>query len=114
MKDGRKRRTPRPPPHLSPASRKWWTSVAANWDLEAHHCLLLTSACEALDRVAAAREQVAADGLFTRDRYGQVRPHPALRVEAENRVLFARLLREMALDDSAPESRPPILAGYRR
>lgn len=114
MKDGRKGRKPRPPGHLSLAARKWWTSVAKNWELEQHHYLLLTSACESLDRVAAARQQIATDGLFTRDRYGQTKPHPALRIESENRVIFARLVRELCLDDSAPESRPPILPGYRR
>ena len=112
MKDGRKKRKQRPPAYLSAASRKWWKAVSENWELEPHHYLLLTNTCEALDRVSAAREQVALDGLFTRDRYGQSKPHPALRIEAENRTLFARLLREMALDDSAPESRPPMLPGY--
>ena len=109
MKDGRKKRKQTPPGYLSPASRRWWRSVADDFDLEPHHFLLLTNACEALDRIEAARQQVATDGLFTRDRYGQTKPHPALRVEAENRTLFARMLRELSLDNAAEDSRPPGL-----
>ncbi len=103
-----------PPKHLSPTSRKWWAEVSAAFELERHHELLLTGACECLDRIEEARAQIAKDGAYVTDRYHQVKPHPAHRIEAENRTLFARLLRELQLDKPVDESRPPMLSGYYR
>jgi len=50
----------------------------------------------------AAREVLAAKGLTTSTRDGGEKLHPAARVEAESRIAFARLLRELDLDVTAP------------
>ena len=103
----------KPPSYLLPATRKWWASVVEDFEMEPHHRLLLTAACEALDRVTLAREAVAVDGAFFTDRHGARKPHPGLIVERDNRTLFARLLRELALDVDAPDApRPPQIGGY--
>jgi P27 family predicted phage terminase small subunit len=101
---------PKPPKHLRPATRKWWSSVVQDYELEAHHLRLLTLAAESWDRVEAARETVKTAGMFYTTKAGEPRRHPAVQIEHDAKIAFARLLRELALDVSAPgESRPPML-----
>lgn len=59
-----------------------------------------------------AREQIAADGITVPDRYGVLKAHPAVAIERDSRLAFARLLRELALDAATPDSRPPRTADY--
>jgi len=101
----------KPPLHLSVNSRKWWSQVAATYELEPHHIKLLTMAAEALDRAEEARETITREGAYYEDRFGQPKKHPALSVERDARIQFARLLRELALDVAAPDApRPPSIA----
>jgi phage terminase small subunit len=102
---------PKPPPYLRPDTRKWFQTVARDFDFEPHHFRLLTSAGEAWDRCQEARERLAKDGAYVEDRFGQLKAHPAVAVERDSRIAFARLLRELALDVDAPgENRPPAIA----
>ena len=105
----------KPPKHLSESSKNWWISVCDSWELENHHRLLLTACCEALDRAEQARQAVANDGAFFTNRHGEIKPHPGLATERDACALFARLLRELQLDVSAPPDspRPSPLAAYR-
>jgi hypothetical protein len=64
---------------------------------------LLRLACEAMDRADQARELLDAEGLTIRDRYDQVRPHPAASIEVANRTAVARFLRELRVTDPPPE-----------
>src|SRR5215208_5043502 len=96
----------RAPGHLGQATRKWWRSVVAEYDLDPHHERLLTLAAEAYDRAQEARETVAAEGAYFEDRFGQPKAHPAIAVERDARIGFARLLRELDLDgEPAPDPR---------
>ena len=102
------------PGHLTSASKAWYVEVVTMWDLDTHHRHLLTNACECLDRIAEARHTIQSEGAYFTDKKGAIRPHPALNVEVQNRTLFARLLRELALDvEPPPEAkRPPLLKPY--
>jgi P27 family predicted phage terminase small subunit len=105
---------PRAPAHLSPQSRKWWRSVVSDYELQPHHLRLLTAAAEALDRDEEARKILKEEGIVIRDRYDKPKSHPATAIERDSRLAFARLLRELDLDASAPpDSRPPNLQRYR-
>jgi phage terminase small subunit len=87
-------------------------SVMADFSLEAHHERLLTLACEALDRAVEAREALADHGTYYRDRFDQPRAHPAVAVERDARLAFARLVRELDLDgEPLPDQRPPRRRG---
>lgn len=100
------------PQHLRDATRTWWEDIAADFDLEPHHLMLLTAAAEAWDRLQEARERIAKDGAYLKDRFGQLKPHPALAVERDSRIGFARLVRELNLDVETPEEpRLPRIAG---
>ena|SRR5665811_1843596 len=109
-----KKREPkrRAPKHLRAATKVWWSSVIRDYGLEDHHVLLLTAACESLDRAAMAREAIEKDGAFFVDRHGSRKPHPGLAVERDSRSLFKSLLRELGLDVAPDAPRAPLGKGY--
>jgi len=99
---------PRPPKHLTAASKRWWRAVLDDYALEEHHLRLLTLAAEAWDRAQQARETLAAEGTTYLDRFGAPRKHPAVSIEEQASSRFMRLLRELDLEgEPRPESRPP-------
>jgi phage terminase small subunit len=100
------------PTHLSPPSKRWVKQIIGDFDLESFHFRLLVKGAEAWDRSEQAREQIATDGITVPDRYGVLKAHPAVAIERDSRLAFARLLRELALDAAVPDSRPPRTADY--
>jgi len=104
---------PRAPSHLSSKSRALWKWVVENFQLEVHHLLLLQRLCEASDRCDDARELLAKEGIVTKDRFGRALPHPAIQIERDARIAVVRIARELDLDSTAPESRPPVLPRYK-
>lgn len=91
-----------PPKHLRPSTRKWFEHVVESYELEQHHIRLLTLAAELWDRAEQAREALAEHGLVFTDRFGCPRSRPEIAVERDCRIAFARLIRELDLDVSAP------------
>lgn len=104
------------PQHLRPETRAWWRTVAADFVLEQHHLRLLTLAGEAYDRCGEAREILAKDGLTIATGDGSSKAHPAVNIERDSRLAFARLLRELDLDVEPPAEgrRLPGLRSNRR
>lgn len=101
----------KPPRHLRKLTKAWFRSVVESYLLEPHHLKVLTNACEALDRAAEAREAISKDGAYVKNRFGESTKHPALTVERDCWIVFARLLRELDLDVEPPveAKRPPAL-----
>lgn len=99
------------PKHLQAEGRTFWESVLNDYDLEeSHHLKLLENASVCVDRIAQARRKIRKDGGFYKDRWGIPKEHPAQKSERENKILFARLVRELQLDIETPaENRPPQL-----
>jgi phage terminase small subunit len=97
-----KKKTFRAPKHLSRQSAAWWRSVMRDWDLEPHHEQVLTACAETLDRIAEARAAIEKDGAYIVDRYGQLKPHPALSVERLQRLALVRLLKPLDLEEPEP------------
>jgi P27 family predicted phage terminase small subunit len=92
---------PRPPSHLSQSTRNWWRSCVKSYELEDHY-RLLQLAGESWDRCQQARATIDREGpTFTDDR-GNKRVHPAVAIERDSRIAFARLLRELDLDVEPP------------
>jgi len=102
---------PAAPAHLKPETAAWWAQVLEDYDLQSHHIRLLTAAATAWDRADQAREAIEHAGPYPLDRYGNPKAHPALAVERDSRVAFARLLRELNLEDAPGDSRPPRISG---
>ncbi|MDT7536175.1 hypothetical protein OVY48_22525 [Sphingobium sp. SA2] len=108
---------PQPPPHLSVEAAQWWQQVIADYDLEPHHVRLLQSAAEAWDRMQQARQALADHGALTfTGANGDLKTHPAVAIERDARIAYARLVRELDLDAGAPSEskRPPALHSNRR
>jgi hypothetical protein len=70
----------------------WWRQVTADYALDQHHLRLLECAADAWDRMATARAELLRDGLTVKGRYDRV-PHPAVNIERDSRLAFARILR---------------------
>ena len=100
---------PAPPRHFSPASKKWWKGIVQTYFLESHHLRLLQGACESWDRAQQAREVLKSEGLTFASHNGDVKPRPEVAVERDSMIRFARLCRELRLDDGPEDSRPPRL-----
>jgi phage terminase small subunit len=97
---------------LSKSSKKFFTKILNNYELEDHHLEILSQACHCLDRIEESRLQIKKDGDYILDRFGILKPHPALKTEEKNKVIFARLIRELGLDiepGSNELGRPPGL-----
>jgi P27 family predicted phage terminase small subunit len=103
------------PSHLRRETAEWWRSVHKGYELEPHHMRLLTMAAETWDRAQQAREAIAKDGLTVGTRDGGLKAHPAVGIERDCRLAFARLVRELDLDTEGPSDhrRPPALRSNR-
>src|SRR6516162_3780690 len=112
---GSSRSVPAPPPpdYLSAAMQAWWKQVMAHYELEPHHIHLLQAACEAWDRMQQARQVLAERGLSYEDSRSKHHPLPEVAIERDSRIGFARLVRDLGLDDATPPAeagaRSPIL-----
>jgi hypothetical protein len=73
----------KPPAHLRPTTKKWFSQIVADFELESHHLHLLTLAAEAWDRCCEAREALAEHGLTFADRHGSPRARPEAGIESQ-------------------------------
>jgi phage terminase small subunit len=95
-----------PPSHLSRPAKAWWRQIHNDYVLEPHHWRLLEMAHIAWDRANQARLLLETEGLTIPDRYGRhTRPHPAVKIEADSRESFARLLRQLDLEGEPDATR---------
>jgi phage terminase small subunit len=103
---------PDPPKHLTPASKRWFRSVVAEFPMSDTDIRLLTLAAETFDAAEEARKVLAMEGSTYSDRKGGIKAHPCTLILRDNRTLFARLVRDLHLDGAQPASarapgRPP-------
>jgi phage terminase small subunit len=106
---------PKPPKHLGRNGKAFYAATTAEFVLESdHHCRQLEAAAAFLDRIAAAREEIAKHGLLMPDRFGVMKENPALAVERASANSFRLLVRELGLDIEPPsEHRGPRRPGSR-
>jgi len=98
----------RAPTHLRKDTKSWWQAIVAEYVLEPHHLRLLTLAGEAYDAAVQARERLQADGSYYMSQSGEPRKHPAIGVQRDSMIAYARLMRELDLDGAPePDTRPP-------
>lgn len=107
-------KSPTAPKHLRKETQAWWSSVLADFELDASGVKLLTKCAEAFDRSEQAREILLKEGLTFLDSKGSPRAHPANAIERDSRIAFCRLLRDLDIADTAPgDGRPPALRSNR-
>ncbi len=89
----------RVPRHLTTESKKLFKHVVGSYDLQQHQLKTLRLACEALDRATQAREIINEKGMTLLDRFEQEKPRPEIAIERDSRISYARLMRELYLED---------------
>lgn len=87
----------------SEAARQLFDKTVSTFELDQHHIETLKLCCDCLDRITAAQGALHKDGDIIKDRYGCPKAHPAARMLEQNKVIYARLLRELKLDEN-PQS----------
>lgn len=88
---------PDPPAHLSEDSKKLWREVIPR-NVSIGRLAMVTTALEARDRAEECRLTVDREGLTTTTETTKaIHLHPLLKVERENRQLFARLWMQLNL-----------------
>ena len=95
------------PGHLKQKTQVWFRKVAREYELQDHHLRLLQLACEAWELAQEARAILLKEKLTYISKAGEPRAHPAVAIERDSMVTFARLLRELNLSEETPGSRPP-------
>ncbi|MDD5723772.1 MAG: hypothetical protein PHY29_08555 [Syntrophales bacterium] len=80
----------------------------SEFQLEDEHDLRrLEMAAQCIDNLREAEARVSEDGMFTVNRYGSMVEHPGVKIIKDMRLLFVKIIRELNLDVTVPESRPP-------
>lgn len=97
------------PSGLKTPGKKFYKEILEQYDLpESHDLERLYMAARCLDEISEDEKTVKAEGRFIFDRFQQKREHPASKAIRDNKTLFCRIIRELALDITAPEdARPP-------
>jgi P27 family predicted phage terminase small subunit len=91
-------RLPKPPKKLSREAKQWWSKIVGTWDLDDPGLMLLESVLEAFDRMRDAQAMLEKDGAVVKDRFGQLKAHPATLIERDAKGTLLRTLRALNLD----------------
>jgi phage terminase small subunit len=91
---------PPAPKGLSVEAGKRWAVYNGEYEFDAVQLHVLEAALEAFDRMRQAQAEIRENnGRVTfEDRWGQVKPHPAVAVEAQSREQYTRLIDKLGLD----------------
>ena len=101
-------KTIRAPKGLKAAGKKFWKKVLSEYPFdETHDFERLSMAAKCLDDVSEVEAIVEEAGRFTTNRYGGIIEHPGVKSIRDFRMLFIKIIRELNLDISGSESRPP-------
>lgn len=86
------------PKHLRADARRMWDRLRADYAIDDSAGLaLLQAACEAYQRAQEARERIDKDGAILKDRFKQLKPHPACVIERDARSQMINALRALRL-----------------
>ena len=85
------------PVPLNARAQELFDEVIEGWTLHGPAREMLLLACESLTRADEAAVIVTRDGQVFRDRWGQVRPHPAAVLERDHRQAAARVLQALGV-----------------
>jgi hypothetical protein len=103
------------PKYLSSSSKKWIQNIVKTWSIDEHHFRLLVLIGETWDQIQLARKAVEQHGSIYTDRFGCPRSRPEVNILRDNKVIFARLLRELNLSEGPDDEsiRLPRISGER-
>lgn len=99
---------PSAPTGLKAPGKKFWQKILSEFELTDYHDLKrLEAAASCVDEIAECQVIVQSEGRFIKDRFKQIKEHPAARAIRDSKTLFCRIVRELNLDVAPPDSRPP-------
>jgi hypothetical protein len=81
---------------LTGARLELWRDLRARYQLDSASEALLKNGVEALERAHSLAQQVTRDGAVFRDRFGGLKPSPAIQLERDFRSLATRTLSQLA------------------
>jgi hypothetical protein len=86
------------PAHLAETEQALFRKITSEFEINDSGAIsVLTVAMEAHQRMREAREEVASEGTTFLDRFGQMRPHPAVGIERSARNDYLRAMRVLNL-----------------
>lgn len=99
---------PAPPGHLSRDARRLFDSIVERYELEDEGLATLTLALEAFDQAATARRRLKREGQIIEDRFGQLRPHPAVAIHRDNLATWRQFIGLLGInaEDADPTLHP--------
>lgn len=99
MTDRTAPRTPRAPAGLGPRGRRLWVDTVAVFDLRPDELATLEECARTTDVLARLEHELATSDVVVVGSTGQPRPNPLLGEVRGHRLVLARLLSLLALDD---------------
>lgn len=90
------------PSHLSSAGKKLWSTILDTYEVDVVARPILQTFLESRDRRDEARLAIAAEGAYVKDRFGQLKPHPALAVERDSAGVEIRAWRALGFHQDPP------------
>jgi P27 family predicted phage terminase small subunit len=103
-------RTPEPPKTLARKGAALWRRTLAEREFSAAELALLEAFCAAADTWAQAQVVVKSKGVTTVDRFGALRPNPAVVIARDAAATMSRLAKQLGVeledDDSARVRHP--------
>jgi phage terminase small subunit len=103
----------KPPSGLSAPMRRWWAAIVGLYQFDPQHYELLRLACQSWDTAAQAQRVIDREGLTYIDRFEQPKARPEVGIARDARLSFARFTRELGLDLTDVESRPPRIGNQK-
>lgn len=89
----------KPPSHLSQTAKAMWGRIIRDFEIDdAAGLSLLRAACEAFERGDDARRIIKREGAVIKDRFDQLKPHPAVAIERDARGQLISALRALKLE----------------
>ena len=101
----------KPPSHLNRRAKDWWRKLVSEFEFQTEaDWRLLEEAAGCVQRIEECRAVIKEKGLMIPTGTGSWKPNPATNIERDCRILLARLLRELRLNDAPGiDDRPPAL-----
>lgn len=105
----KKVKIPPTPKSLGKCGESFWKKINKEFLLESHHLELLKQACEVLEAIEIAEEEIKDQGRYVFNRFGEKKENPAVADSRQLKNLFRLLCRELNLDGISldEKTRPP-------
>lgn len=92
----------KPPKMLGLESKKIWTQINNEFELDSSALILLQTALEAYGRYLQAKKIIDKTGIVFKTKSGQAKPNPALKIETLARAGFLQAWKMLNLDIALP------------